>query len=72
MFGKGLNLYPHIVDFNHPRKEALRKHFGKGEDSGNQHFPLFSQCFPANQRKTCTIMNHIEIVVCKGFQFRQG
>ena len=38
-------LYHTIPLFNTPQKEGFRKHFWKGEKAGDQHFPLFLECF---------------------------
>ena len=43
--GKELTFYHTIPTFNDPEKEAFRKHLGKGENVGNQHFLLFPHCF---------------------------
>ena len=40
-----LTLYHTIPTFNDPEEGAYRKHCGKGENAGNQHFLLFPQCF---------------------------
>ena len=42
---KYLTLYHTIPTFNDPENEAFRKHCGKGENAGNQHFLFFPQCF---------------------------
>ena len=39
------SLYHTILTSNDPEREGFEKHCGKGENAGNQHFLLFSQCF---------------------------
>ena len=38
-----LSLYHTIPTLNDPREESFRKHCGKGENAGYQHFLLFKQ-----------------------------
>ena len=40
-----LNTLPTIPTFNDPKEEGFGKHYGKGENAGNQHFLLFPSCF---------------------------
>ena len=47
-----LNPFPHNDDFSYsPRKEPFKNIVGKGENASNQHFLLFSQCFPPYERQ---------------------
>ena len=46
-----LTLYPTIPSFINPGKSLLKTLWGKGENAGNQHFPLFPQCFLLYQVK---------------------
>ena len=41
----GLILYRIIPTFNESEKGCFTKHFGNGENAGNQHFFLFPKCF---------------------------
>ena len=38
-----------------------RKQWGKGENAGNQHFLLFSQCSQSYQRNTCICIHSLEL-----------
>ena len=45
------NLLPHNWIFNDPDKIMFQNIVGNGENAGNQHFPLFPQCFlPCRKR----------------------
>ena len=37
--------FPHYQTFNDPVGQLFENIVGKGENAGNQHFPLFPQCF---------------------------
>ena len=50
------------------KKKAFENIVGKGENAGNQHFPLFQECFLPVPRQI-SILSHIYFVVCKNFQF---
>ena len=47
---------------------TLENIVGKGENAGNQHFLLFSQCFLPSQRQISILEPHF-FVVCKCFDF---
>ena len=49
-----------IPGFYDPEKEAFENIVGKGENAGNQHFLLFTQCFQ--------FFSYVYFVVCKCFQ----
>ena len=66
-----LTLYNTIPTFIDHEKEAFRKHYGKGENAGNQHFLLFPQCFLPiyPSQKQFLFLSYVYFVVCKCFQF---
>ena len=39
-----LTLYDTVRTFNYTEEEAFGKHYGKGENGGNQHFLPFLKC----------------------------
>ena len=45
LFGKGLILYHTIPTFDDPEKVDFENIVGKEENTGNQHFLQFPQCF---------------------------
>ena len=65
----GLTLYYTIPTFNDPEKERPFENIvGKGENAGNQHFPLFPKYFlPIPKR--ISVLSYIYCVACKWFQF---
>ena len=52
--GPSLTLYHTIPTFYNPKEESLENTVIKGENAGNQHFLLFSQCFLFFQREKCS------------------
>ena len=52
----GLTLYHTMTTFDVPERgekpHTFKSIVGKGENAGDQHFLLFSQCFPPCQKET--------------------
>ena len=51
LFGEELSLHHTIPTFNNHEEGGFRKHFGKGENAGNQHFLLFPKMFLPFQKQ---------------------
>ena len=51
------SLYPTIPTFNARKKKTIENTVGKGENAGNGHFLLFSQCFLLYQKREIFILS---------------
>ena len=49
-YNSKFNSIPHNPDLMTHRNKPFKNITGKGENAGNQHFLLLSQCFPPDQR----------------------
>ena len=56
--GIGLSLYDTIPTFNDPGKNAFQIILGRGENAGNQHFPLFPQRFLPFPKQISILLSH--------------
>ena len=63
---KGLPLYHAIPTLY---KNPCENIVGRGENTGNQHFLLFPQCFLPFPKQISIFRSHFFFVVCKCFQF---
>ena len=63
--GNGLTLYHTILTFTTLKQKAFENIVvGKAENSGNQHFLFFPQCFISSHMKF-DFLSHVYFVVCK-------
>ena len=70
--GKEFNLYQTIRRFNNPwKKQPFENIVGKGENAGDQHFLLFSQCFLLRQETDCTISAVFNLSSANAFNLDQ-
>ena len=51
------------------RKNPSKNIVGKGENTGEQHFLLFPQCFLPILKRYFNFFNHFYFVICKCFEF---
>ena len=54
-----LNPFPHNPKISQPWERGLLKTVGKGENAGNQHFLLFTQCFQPFTKQISDFQSHL-------------
>ena len=68
----GSILYHTITTSDVPEKKPLENNVGKRENTGNKHFLIFPQCCLPYERQIFHVLNNIQFVVRKCFEFGQG
>ena len=61
------NALPYMLSLTTLGKKFFENIVGKGENAGNQHFPVFPQCFLPYQRKDCTILTTVKLSCANAF-----